>query len=193
MNFYKAKDYVTKWLEELGLDLADEHLQQTPSRIVNMYSELLLGLDPQNEPKFTVFDNVGYDEIIITSGKFSSLCAHHFIPFIGEFYFGYVPDKKICGLSKIPRVVHYFSKRPQVQEKLTQEIINYIDEKLQPKGCILTMRAKHYCEIIRGVKQDEDHAITITSAVKGIFLKPGEPGKTPKEEYLRLISMRGNL
>jgi len=186
MENNKQEENAKKMLLSLGLDINDEHLQDTPKRIVKMYKEVFSGLLQENEPKFTVFNNPDYNEMIIIQGKFSSMCSHHFLPFLGEFYFGYIPDKKICGLSKIPRVVEYFAKRPQVQERLTQQIIDYLDEKLKPKGCILVMKAKHYCSILRGVKQDEDYANTTTSAVKGIFLKP-EPGKNPKEEFLSLI------
>jgi len=130
MENNKQEENAKKMLLSLGLDINDEHLQDTPKRIVKMYKEVFSGLLQENEPKFTVFNNPDYNEMIIIQGKFSSMCSHHFLPFLGEFYFGYIPDKKICGLSKIPRVVEYFAKRPQVQERLTQQIIDYLDEKL---------------------------------------------------------------
>src|SRR3990167_8404146 len=170
------------FLRALGLNLKDEHLKDTPSRITKMYLELFSGLDSRNEPKFTVFKNPNYDQMIIIEGEFKSLCSHHFMPFIGKFWFGYIPNKKVCGLSKVPRVVEYFSKRPQVQERLTEEIVSYLNGKLNQKGCMLVMKAKHYCAIMRGVEQGEENANTTTSAIRGIFKK-----KEAREEFLNLI------
>jgi len=182
MDKESCEVFVGALLREMGLDMSNEHLKDTPKRVVMMYGELFSGLDKTNEPIFTTFDNPNYDEMIIVKGNFSSTCSHHLLPFIGQFYFAYIANEKLCGLSKIPRVVEYFSKRPQLQERLTQQIVDYLNDKLQPKGCMLIMKAKHYCEILRGVKQHEDTAETITSAIKGIFMK-----QKVKEEFIQLI------
>lgn len=177
-----SKTLAFQFLKSLGLDLNDEHLKDTPVRLVKMYNELFSGLNKNNEPNFTIFNNTNYDQMIIIEGEFKSLCSHHFMPFVGKFWFGYIPNKKMCGLSKVPRVVEYFSRRPQVQERLTEEIVGYLNNKLQPKGCMLVMKAKHYCEIMRGIEQGEEHTNTTTSAIKGCFKK-----KEIREEFLQLI------
>jgi GTP cyclohydrolase IA len=177
-----AESDMVNFLEDLGLDLSNEHLKDTPQRITKMYRELFSGLDPITEPKFTIFNNPNYNQMIIIEGEFKSLCSHHFMPFTGKFWFGYIPNKKVCGLSKVPRVVEYFSKRPQVQERLTEEIVDYLNKKLKPKGCMLVMKAKHYCEIMRGVEQGEENANTTTSSIRGVFKK-----KEARQEFLSLI------
>lgn len=179
-------------LKLLGLDLNDEHLKDTPKRIAKMYKELFCGICEPAEPNFRTFTNPGYNEMIIVQGDFSSTCSHHLLPFIGKFYFAYIPKKKVCGLSKIPRVVEFFARRPQLQERLTQQIIQYLDKKLESRGCMLVIKAKHYCEILRGVKQREDSASTITSAVTGEFFKPDPKKGNPRAEFLSLINLKND-
>ena len=167
-------------LKEFGLNTESANLKDTPKRITKMYcDELLSGL---KEPEFnlTVFPNEEkYNELVIIKDiDFSSLCEHHFVPFLGKVHVGYLPNKHYVGLSKIARTVEYFSKRPQVQERLTQQVADFLFSKLKPYNVIVVVEAEHLCMSVRGVKK---RATTITSAIKG-KMKDGT-----REEFLRLI------
>ena len=164
--------HIDKVLEGLGIydnyskDLTDEHLRETPLRIVKAWKEYTESFE--EELRVKTFDNPGYDELIICKDiPFHSLCLHHFFPFEGMCDVAYLPDKKIVGLSKIPRIVKHFSKRPQFQEKLVNDIANYLMEVLEPKGCLVTMSGAHTCMVCRGV---ESNGGMITSALRGEFL-----------------------
>jgi len=158
----------------------DEELANTPKRWKNFMIEWL---SKSNAFEFTMFDNPKYDEMVIMKDiDFYSMCSHHLIPFFGKAHFGYIPHLKICGLSKIPRVIDKFAHKPQIQEKLTIEILNYFVENLDPLWCMLIMEAEHLCMSMRGIKKPG--AITTTNAV--YCLSIGECDSA-KQEFLQII------
>lgn len=155
----------------------EEELKNTPIRWKKFMEEWL---ENSNDFNFTVFENPDYDEMVIVSGETYSLCSHHLLPIHLKWEFGYIPDKKICGMSKVSRVIDKFSHKPQLQEKLTVEIIDYLESKLQSQGMMLIMEGEHLCCRIRGVK---NKGKMITSAVVGLFKDDIEV----KQEFLSLI------
>ena len=156
-------------------DPTREGLIDTPRRVVSMWHELLKA----EEPKITVFDSKGYDQMIIDKDiPFFSLCEHHLIPFLGIVTIGYIPNKKLIGLSKLSRIVDYFSRRLNTQEYLTQNIANYIQKVLEPLGCGVTIKARHLCREMRGARSRGE---MVTSALKGVFFN-----QKVREEFLGL-------
>ena len=181
----KKRDSLLQVMKEFMFVLFPDYeqnvsLKETPRRLVSMYDELLSGLD---QPKFdlTTFPNIEkYDEWVIQKNiPFSSLCEHHFLPFIGKVHIGYLPLESYVGLSKLARVVNYFSKRPQVQERLTMQIAQFLHDKLNPIGVIVVVEASHMCMNIRGVKSH--NTVTITSAIRGKL------GSDAKAEFWNLL------
>jgi GTP cyclohydrolase I len=157
----------------------EEEIQNTPGR----YQGFLNEWEKNDDLKFTTFENPGYDQLIILKDiDFSSLCSHHVLPFHGKAHVGYLPGERICGISKLARVVDKFASRPQIQEKMTNEIADFIEDNLHPKGCMVVVEAGHDCMRIRGVKKPASSMVT--SAVRGEFLH------TPslKDEFMRLIA-----
>lgn len=162
-------------MEILGLDLEDDSLKDTPKRVAKMYvNEIFSGLDENLFPKMTVIENkMKYDQMICVQNiKVVSFCEHHFLPIHGVATVAYVPDKKVIGLSKINRVVEFFSRRPQVQERLTKQIADALQEVLGAKHLGVHINAKHYCVISRGV-QDIDSS-TVTTDLRGDFKNSNE-------------------
>jgi GTP cyclohydrolase I len=175
---------VRTMMRELGLDLDDPSLRDTPRRIAKMYAnELFSGLYLQ-PPRMTAFPNDGkHDEMVILRHiRVISTCEHHFMPFVGKAHVGYVPrsDGYICGISKLARVVNWFARRPQVQERLTQQIVDYLQKKLQAQGVMVVIEAQHHCMVCRGVLEPDTSMVT--SAFKGVFEK-----KDARDEFLALI------
>lgn len=155
-------------MEILGLDLNDDSLAGTPDRIGRMFvDEIFSGLDPLNFPRISLFDNKYNSGMVICKVEVTSFCEHHFVPMNGHAYVAYVPKDKVIGLSKIPRIVKYFSKRPQVQERLTAQIAESMAEILGIEDVAVWMNLKHYCVIARGVEDQQSH--TITQNLKGSF------------------------
>lgn len=156
--------------EGLGLDMSDPNLTDTPRRVAKMYTrELFAGLLAENEPAVTVFPNEGYDQMIASDRVFfTSMCSHHLVPFTGYAWLFYIPGENLAGISKLSRILHYYAARPQLQERLAQQVLDYIVNKLQPKGAMVVLRALHQCTICRGVKNNPDSGM-ITSAVHGCF------------------------
>lgn len=160
----------------------EEELKNTPDRYKRFLEEWLVH---SNNFSFTVFENPGYDEMIIVKDiSFYSMCSHHLVPFFGVAHFGYIPGKKICGLSKIPRTVDKYAHKPQVQEKLTVEIMQALTQKLQPKWAMLVMEAEHLCMSMRGIKKPGAKTITNTIWVHPEF-KPKY--QDIKQEFLKMI------
>jgi GTP cyclohydrolase I len=156
----------------LGLDLTDDSLKNTPLRVAKMYvNETFSGLSPLNEPSFTLFENkYGYQEIILEKDiPVFSCCEHHFVPIIGKAHVAYVANEKIAGLSKLNRAVQYFSKRPQVQERLTLDIASFLKEKLQTEHVAVIIEAEHLCIASRGIK--DTGCMTTTGSYHGCFEK----------------------
>ncbi|MDP4250606.1 MAG: GTP cyclohydrolase I FolE [Bacteroidota bacterium] len=155
----------------LGLDLNDDSLRNTPSRVAKMYiGEIFSGLLEENEPDITLFENkYHYSEMLIEKSiSVYSTCEHHFVPIIGKAHIAYMPNGKVVGLSKLNRIVHYFSKRPQVQERLTVQIAGYLKKVLHTEDVAVVIEATHLCVISRGIR-DVDSS-TITSSYHGQFL-----------------------
>jgi GTP cyclohydrolase IA len=156
-------------LENVGEDPNREGLQRTPHRVAKMYDELLAGyqVDPVALVNDALFD-VEYDEMIIVKDiEFFSMCEHHMLPFYGRAHVAYIPGSKIIGLSKIPRIVEMFARRLQVQERMTRQIAELVDEILQPQGVAVVVEGAHMCSMMRGVKKE--HPRMITSTMLGSF------------------------
>ena len=153
-----------KIMEELGLDLTDDSLSGTPYRVAKMYvKELFSGLDPKNKPKISVFDNkYEYNKMLIESDiTFNSSCEHHFLPIIGKAHIGYISSGKVIGLSKMNRIVQYFGRRPQVQERMTMQIFNELKTALQTDDVIVVVEAEHLCVSTRGVNDKSSKTTTL--------------------------------
>jgi GTP cyclohydrolase I len=150
-------------LESLGLDTESEGMEETPRRMVDVYSELLA--PTEFEP--TTFPNDGgYDELVVARAiPFHSLCEHHMLPFVGVAHVGYLPDDRIIGLSKLARVVELFARAPQVQERLTTQVAGWLDRQLAPRGVGVVIEAEHMCMSLRGVQKPG--ATTVTSKLLG--------------------------
>ena len=184
-NGEKAKEiagYFSKIMETIGLDLENPHLKDTPQRVGRMYMEIFRGLEDEYEPSVTTFPNdEQYSNMVMVKDiEFFSVCSHHMIPFFGSVHVAYIPDEQIVGLSKIPRIVEFYARRPQLQERLTEQIIEYIEKKLEPHGAIVVCEARHLCMEMRGV--EKPGAYTTTSAIRGSFRD-----KMVREEFLDLL------
>lgn len=172
-------------MEIMGLDLNDDSLKGTPQRVAKMYiKEVFSGLDPKNKPNITLFDNkYKYDQMLVEKdiAVFSN-CEHHFVPIYGKAHVAYISSGKVIGLSKLNRIVEYFSKRPQVQERLTVQIANELKEALQTEDIAVVIDARHMCVQSRGVR--DTGSATVTSYYGGRFLEEGT-----KKEFLSYIEM----
>jgi GTP cyclohydrolase I len=177
--------HVEEIMKVLGLDLRDPHLKDTPGRVARMYLEIFGGLEDGNEPQITTFPNEErYDNMVMVKDiSFFSVCAHHLIPFFGQAHIAYIPGERIVGLSKLARIVEFYARRPQLQERLTEQIIRFIEEKIHPKGSMVVVEARHLCMEMRGV--EKPGALTVTSAVRGLFRD-----KMAREEFLDLLQLR---
>ena len=156
-------------LTGVGEDVDREGLQRTPHRVAKMYDEILAGydMDPVKIVNGALFD-VEYDEMIVVKDiEYFSMCEHHMLPFYGRAHVAYIPSEKIIGLSKIPRIVEMYARRLQVQERLTRQIADLIDEVLQPLGVAVVVEGAHMCSMMRGVKKE--HPRMVTSAMLGSF------------------------
>ncbi|OJJ21744.1 GTP cyclohydrolase I FolE [marine bacterium AO1-C] len=164
------EEYFGKIMHTLGLDLNDDSLKGTPHRVAKMYvKEIFSGLNPANKPKVKVFDNkYQYGEMLIEKNiTLYSSCEHHFLPIIGKAHVGYIANDKVIGLSKINRIVDYFARRPQVQERLSRQIFEEMKKDLGTEDVAVVIESKHLCVSSRGV-QDTDSS-TITAEYGGKF------------------------
>jgi GTP cyclohydrolase I len=145
-----------------------EGLKQTPARVARMYAELFGGLHEDPRVYLQKFFTEEYDEVVLVRDiSFNSICEHHLMPFIGKAHIGYLPDGKVIGLSKLARVVEGVARRPQVQERMTEQIANLLEEELNAKGVAVVIEAAHTCMTVRGVRKPG--SICVTSAMKGTF------------------------
>lgn len=161
----RAAACFAEFMIALGLDCDDPHLCGTPQRVARMFATELFNPEPF---AWTTFDADTSGLIVVRDIPFTSLCAHHFVPFSGVAHVGYIPQRAMVGLSKLARVVECFARRPQVQERLTEQIADAIAEHLQPLGVGVVLEARHLCMEIRGVKKPG--ATTLTSALRGALL-----------------------
>jgi GTP cyclohydrolase I len=168
---------------ELNLDLDDPNYIDTPQRVAKMYLEMFHGLREGAEPKVTTFPNEGdYHHMVIEREiPFYSMCAHHFVPFYGHAHIAYIPGDTIVGLSKLPRILEFYAKRPQLQERLTEQVAEFLSGKLEPQGVMVVIEARHLCVEMRGVKKAG--ALTTTSALRGCFAD-----RKVRQEFLGLLS-----
>ncbi len=160
-------------MDVLGLDLTDDSLKGTPDRVAKMYvEEIFSGLDPENKPKVALFDNkYQYNQMLVEKNiTFYSNCEHHFVPIIGKAHIAYKSSGKVIGLSKLNRIVQYYAKRPQVQERLTNQIANELKTVLETEDVAVIIDAKHLCVSSRGVK--DDTSATVTTYYGGEFNTP---------------------
>lgn len=157
-------------MEELGLDLEDDSLKGTPYRFAKMYvKELFSGLNPKNKPALSVFENkYEYNKMLVESNiSFNSACEHHFLPMIGKAHVGYIAGENVIGLSKINRIVEYYAKRPQVQERMNIQIFNELKQVLNTVDVIVLIEAEHLCVSTRGVNDKTSKTTTIEYS--GVF------------------------
>ena len=160
---------VLQILNAVGEDSQREGLQYTPKRVARMYDELLSGYraDPQNIVNGALFE-ITYDEMVLVRDiEFYSLCEHHLLPFMGRVHVAYIPNGKVLGLSKIPRIVDMYARRLQIQERMTRQIADFISDLLKPQGVAVVVEALHLCSMMRGVKKH--NARMTTSAMHGAF------------------------
>ncbi|MEO9953625.1 GTP cyclohydrolase I FolE [Nonlabens sp.] len=170
-------------MKELGLDLTDDSLSGTPYRVAKMYvKELFSGLNPKNKPKLSVFDNkYGYNKMLVDQNiNIDSACEHHFLPITGFAHVAYIPKDKVIGLSKINRLVDFYARRPQVQERLSIQILKDLQESLDTEDVIVMISAKHLCVSSRGIK--DKNSTTTTLVYGGCFEK-----KQYRADFLNII------
>jgi GTP cyclohydrolase I len=180
----ELRDHVTEILKILGENPSREGLAKTPLRVEKALRYLTKGYaqDPAEILRSAVFEESDYDEMVIVKDiDIFSMCEHHLLPFFGKCHVAYLPDRKIVGLSKLPRVVEAFARRLQVQERLTTQIAKTIEETLKPKGVGVVVEAFHLCVMMRGVEKQNAHMIT--SSMRGRFRSDSRT----REEFLDLI------
>ena len=171
-------------MEIMGLDLTDDSLSGTPHRVAKMYvQEIFAGLNPANHPDVKTFDNVyGYDHMLVERNiTLNSTCEHHFLPIVGVAHVAYIPEDKVVGLSKLNRIVDHYAKRPQVQERLSRQVLKALQEILGTQNVAVVMDAKHLCVSSRGI-QDEGSS-TVTASYGGLF----ETAPEVRAEFLQHI------
>ncbi len=184
----EVQEAVRNLLTAFGEDPNREGLQATPKRVARAYDELLAGyrVDPQQMINDALFDEA-YDEMVIVRDiEFYSLCEHHLLPFLGKAHVAYLPNGKLLGLSKIPRVVDLFARRLQVQERMTRQIADFLDTALHPHGVGVVVEGLHLCAMMRGVKKA--NARMVTSALCGTFSK----SPLTRQEFLEHLSRAGS-
>ncbi len=172
-------------MEVLGLDLTDDSLSGTPYRVAKMYvKEIFSGLNPANKPDVKLFENkYQYNEMLVEKNiTFYSNCEHHFVPIIGTAHVAYISNGKVIGLSKLNRIVQYFAKRPQVQERLTMQIASELKRILQTEDVAVLIDAKHLCVSSRGI--EDVNSSTVTAEYSGAFQNPDK-----RNEFLKYVEL----
>jgi GTP cyclohydrolase I len=180
----QLEDAILQLLKAVGENPGREGLKYTPKRVARMYSELLSGyrVDPGAMINGALFD-ITYDEMVLVRDiEFYSLCEHHILPFMGRVHVAYIPDGKVIGLSKIPRIVDMYARRLQVQERMTRQIADFLRDLLRPQGVAVVVEAVHLCSMMRGVKKHD--ARMTTSAMHGAF----RANLATRQEFLDNIS-----
>jgi GTP cyclohydrolase I len=186
-KIYMIEQAFTTIMQTLGLDLTDDSLTETPRRVAKMYvNEIFWGLDYEAFPKCTTVDNkMLYDEMVVERNvNVQSNCEHHFVVIDGVATVAYIPNKCVLGLSKINRIVEYFSKRPQIQERLTEQVFYALQYILDTENVAIVVDAQHYCVKSRGV--EDTGSSTVTSKLGGVF--KNDP--SVRTEFMRMVSIR---
>ncbi|MEM0993938.1 MAG: GTP cyclohydrolase I FolE [Bacteroidota bacterium] len=179
----KIAGHFREILHTLGMDLEDDSIQGTPRRVAKMFvKEIFSGLNPNNEPAITLFENkFGYEQMLVEKNiKLHTFCEHHFLPIYGVAHIAYIASGQVVGLSKLNRIVEYFAKRPQVQERLTVQIASYLRTVLRTEDVAVYIEAKHMCVQLRGVEHNDSS--TVTSEYSGKFLE-----EATRNEFLESI------
>ena len=182
----RIKHLVKEFLKAIGEDPDREGLRETPQRVADMCEEIFSGIGRSPVEAFKVFEQKGYDEMIIVKDiPFYSICEHHLLPFFGKAHIAYIPsENKITGFSELVKVLEILSKRPQLQERLTSELADFLYKALKPKGILVVIEAEHLCMTMRGIKKPGTK--TITSAMRGIMRRV-----ETRTEALTLIKVEG--
>jgi GTP cyclohydrolase I len=185
MNEKKHKQLVKDMLVAIGDKPDREGLKDTPQRVVDSWSELYSGykLDASKVLKATFIEGVCDEVVILKDISFYSTCEHHMLPFFGKIHIGYLPGEKIVGVSKLSRLVEVYSRRLQIQERLTTQIAQALEDNLKPRGVMVVIEGQHFCMTSRGVKQEK--AKMITSAIRGAFQK-----EETRQEFFSLIGLK---
>lgn len=187
IDLAKLENLFSQVMQEVGVDLTDDSMQDTPRRLAKLYSgrEFFKGLDYSNFPKVTVVDNkMGYDEMVLERNiTVTSLCEHHWLSVTGNAHVAYIPKNKVLGLSKLNRIVDFFCRRPQIQERLTAQIFHTLQYLLETDDVAVCIAAEHLCVKIRGV--EDACSDTVTSQLGGVFKSQG----LPRQEFFSLINV----
>ena len=179
----RAERAVREFLEALGLDLKAAGMEKTPERVAKMYALLFSGVGQATKPLWgEVFKAECQGLVAVRHIPFYSMCEHHLLPFFGRVHVAYIPNHKVVGLSKIPRMVNIFARRLQIQEQLTEQIAEAVQEVIKPKGVGVVIEARHMCVEMRGV--GKINSTTTTSALRGCFLNSSET----RREFFSLIN-----
>jgi GTP cyclohydrolase I len=178
------EDSIKNILEYVGEDVTREGLEKTPSRVRKAYEFMCGGYkqDPKEILEQALFSSSNDEMVVVKDIEFYSMCEHHMLPIIGKVHVAYIPNGKVVGLSKIPRVVDVFARRLQIQEQLTEQICDAINEHLNPKGVAVIVDARHMCMEMRGVQKI--CSTTVTSALRGLF----KQNKKTKDEFLSIVA-----
>ncbi len=182
-KIHRIEEHFREIMHTLGLDLNDDSLQGTPRRVAKMLvNEIFSGLNPEKKPEIRLFHNTyRYQNILLEKNiSFRSFCEHHFLPIVGEAHVAYIPKNGVIGLSKINRIVDYYARRPQVQERLTRQIAEELEQALGTSDIAVLLDAKHFCVIMRGI--EDQTSSTITTEYRGCFKKVER-----RDEFLRYI------
>ena len=179
----RIEEHFREIMHTLGLDPKDDSLQGTPRRVAKMLvSEIFSGLNPEKKPEIRMFQNTYHNQNILLEKNisFRSFCEHHFLPIVGEAHVAYIPKNGVIGLSKINRIVDYYARRPQVQERLTRQIAEELELASGTPDVAVLLDAKHFCVMMRGI--EDQTSSTITAEYRGCFQEPER-----REEFLRYI------
>ena len=182
-NQEKAQEAIYQLLEAIGENTQREGLLETPKRVAKMYAEMFAGLGENPKDQFTAVFSENHEEVVLVKDiPFYSMCEHHLVPFYGVAHVAYLPSQgKVTGLSKLARAVEVASKRPQLQERLTEQVATALEEALNPKGVFVMIEAEHMCMTMRGIKKPGSK--TVTTVARGIF----QEDRDQRQELLSLI------
>jgi GTP cyclohydrolase IA len=179
----KMRNYLVEMLKYIGENPDREGLKETPDRIIRMWNKLYGGYKQNPEDVLSkVFRDGACDEMVILKNiEFYSTCEHHMLPFYGHVHIGYIPNKKVVGVSKLARLVEVFARRLQIQERMTTQIADALVKYLEPKGVMVMIKAQHLCMVARGIEKQDSKMIT--NAIRGVFIK-----EQPRNEFLKSIN-----
>ncbi len=179
----QVAQHVAAILDLLGLDRSDPNLHHTPERVARLFLEMFHGLQEGAAPTVTTFPNTENYQAMVTERDipFYSMCAHHLVPFFGHAHIAYIPARTIVGLSKLPQVLEFYAHRPQLQERLTEQVADFLATRLEPLGVMVVIEARHLCMEMRGVKKHG--TLTVTSAIRGCFRD-----RRVREEFLAILA-----